>query len=73
MKHFYDTGCDLLSYNYSLVVDAVDRVLVIISSDVLAVGGGVGREGVVKQMLATQCAFRLKEIPTHVTIVTELS
>ena len=54
----------------------------IISLDVLAVGGGVGREGEVKQMLATQCAYGLKEIPTHtclrcqrtqLTIVTELS
>ena len=25
----------------------------------------MGREGVVKQMLATQCASSLKEIPTH--------
>ena len=30
----------------------------IISLDVLAIGGGVGREGVVKQMLATQCASK---------------
>ena len=37
----------------------------IISLDVLAVGGGVGREGVVKQMLATQCAYSLKEVLTH--------
>ena len=56
LKHLYDTGCDLLSYIIVIVVVAVDRVLVIISLDVLAVGGGVGREGVVKQMLATQCA-----------------
>ena len=39
-----------------IVVVAVDRVLVIIFSDVLAVEWGVGRDGVVKQMLATQCA-----------------
>ena len=50
--------------------------------DVLAVGGGVGREGLVKQMLATQCAYILKDNPRHIclrcqstklTIVTELS
>ena len=34
-----------------IVIVAVDRVLVIISLGVLAVGGGVGREGVVKLML----------------------
>ena len=54
----------------------------IISSDVFAVGGGVGLEDIVKHMLATQCACSLKEIPTHtcydcqrtqLTIVTELS
>ena len=65
-----------------MVVVAVDRVLVIISLDVLAVGEGEGREDVVEQMLATQCAYSLKEIPTHtclrrsriqLTIVTELS
>ena len=47
-------GCEL--FVIVIVVVAVDRVLVIISLDVLAVGGGVGREGVVKQVLATQCA-----------------
>ena len=65
-----------------IVVVAIDRVLVIISLDILAVGGGVGREGVVKQMLVTQCAYSLKEILTHtclqcqrtqLTIVTVLS
>ena len=45
-----------------VVIAVVDRMLVIISLDVLAVGGGVGREGVVKLMLhvATQCAYSLK-------------
>ena len=54
----------------------------ITSLDVLAVGGRAGREGRVKQNLATQCAYSLREIPTHaclrcqrtqLTIVTELS
>ena len=37
-------------------------MLVIISLGVLAVGRGVGREGVVKQMLATPCAYSLKTL-----------
>ena len=61
-----------------MIVVAVDRVSVVISLDVLAVGGSVEEEGVVKQMLA----YSLEEIPTHtclrcqrtqLTIVTELS
>ena len=51
-----------------IVVVAIDRVLVIISLDVLAVGGGVGREGLVKQMLVTQWAYSLKDIPTHTCV-----
>ena len=38
-------------YLLVIVVVAVDRVSVIISLDVLAVGGGVGREGVMKLLL----------------------
>ena len=49
-----------------IVVVAVDRVLVIIYLDVLGVGEGMGREGAVKQMLATQSAYSLKQFQrTH--------
>ena len=54
---------------------AVDKVLVMVSLDVFAVGGGVGREGVLKLILATRRAIFKKisnahtlTMPTHTAV-----